>query len=196
MTLNEEDSRRAARSAFLATGIAAAGAAALIFLPKVRRALADTIDLAEDTARRWYGAAEEVAEEFTSRTAGRREPEPDARPDPATASDPPRPRKAASKPKASGGAPASPKKTAASKKAATKGGTTKATSPGHVNPCGQTVVRRVGKSPSWKGQYTYELACGDCGHHYGANGPDINRANGGDGRKCPECQGGRPGDPI
>lgn len=174
MTHHDEDSRRAARSAFLATGIAAAGAAALILLPKVRRALADTIDLAEDAAKRWYGAAEEVAEEFTSRTAGRRDPEPE----PAEPAPRPEP-KATTKPK--------PKP---------KSGTTKSTSPGHVNPQGQTVVRRVGKSPSWKGQYTYELTCGDCGHHYGANGPDIDRANGGEGRRCPECQDGKPGDPI
>lgn len=181
MTHHDEDSRRAARSAFLATGIAAAGAAALILLPKVRRALADTIDLAEDAAKRWYGAAEEVAEEFTSRTAGPREPEPEAQ----TSSEPePAP------------APTTKPKKATASKTRPKSGTTSSTSPGHVNPQDQTVVRRVGKSPSWRGQYTYELACGDCGHHYGANGPDIDRANGGEGRKCPECQDGKPGDPI
>ena len=173
----EDTSGRAARSAFLATGIAAAGAAALIFLPRVRRALADTIDLAEETARRWYGAAEEVAEEFAARTAGHREPEPD----PPMSQPPERAAKSEKAP---------------TKRASAKSGTTKSTSPGHVNPRGQEVVRRVGKSPSWKGQYTYELACGDCGHHYGANGPDIDRANGGEGRACPVCQDGKPGDPI
>ena len=190
MTHHDEDSRRAARSAFLATGIAAAGAAALILLPKVRRALADTIDLAEDAARRWYGAAEEVAEEFTARTAGRREAEPEASAEP-EAPEPPSPKAAAKPPRAKRSAASAPGAAAEIKPKAPR-----STSPGHVNPQGQTVIRRVGKSPSWKGQYTYELACGDCGHHYGANGPDIDRADGGEGRRCPECQGGKPGDPI
>lgn len=205
MTQYDDPSSRAGRSALLATGIAAAGAAALIFLPKVRRALADTIDLAEETARRWYGAAEEVADEFTARTAGRREAEPEADREPVR---PPRPKAAAPKaaapkaaaPKKAATKKATPKKAASkkgpAKKASAVGGTTRSTSPGHVNPRGQTVVRRVGKSPSWKGQYTYELACSDCGHHYGANGPDIDRADGGEGRACPKCQGGPEGDPI
>ncbi|MDA8017740.1 MAG: hypothetical protein MPN21_09855 [Thermoanaerobaculia bacterium] len=192
MTHHDEASSRAARSAFLATGIAAAGAVALILLPKVRRTLADTIDLAEEAARRWYGAAEEVAEEFTARTAGPREPESAEPGDQASettvaASD------AVDEPVANPSAEAT-KADVETKRA--KGRAASSTSPGHINPKGQKVIRRVGKSPSWKGQYTYELECGQCGHRYGANGPDIERANRGEGRACPVCQGGKPGDPI
>jgi hypothetical protein len=70
------------------------------------------------------------------------------------------------------------------------------TDEGHVNPNNQRVVRRVGLSPTLEGQYTYELECGQCGHRYGANGPDIDGAGAGRGRMCPSCQGGAPGDPI
>lgn len=175
MSRIEDKTERPAGSgrAVLATGIAAAGAAALILLPKVRRALAGTLDLAEDTARRWVGAADEVADAVSrSGPAGRKDAE---------AETPPQD---------------SAQKESAPKKAGPKRGTTKSTSPGHVNPRNQKVIRRVGKSPSWKGQYTYELECFECGHRYGANGPDIEGANGGEGRACPKCQGGKPGDPI
>jgi putative restriction endonuclease len=37
------------------------------------------------------------------------------------------------------------------------------------------------------GQYSYKLACGECGHIYGANGTDVFQ------KQCPECQGGKPG---
>lgn len=74
---------------------------------------------------------------------------------------------------------------------------------GHVNPQSQRVVRRVGPSPTLAGQSTYELEClrarsdgTTCGHRYGANGPDIDGAGAGTGRKCPACQGAAPGDPI
>jgi len=70
------------------------------------------------------------------------------------------------------------------------------TDPDHINPNQQRVVRSVGPSPTLDGQSTYELECLHCGHHYGANGPDINGAGAGIGRKCPICQGGAPGDPI
>jgi hypothetical protein len=53
------------------------------------------------------------------------------------------------------------------------------TDAGHINPRGQRVVRRVGKSPTLSGQYTYELECTHCGHRYGANGPDIDGAEAG-----------------
>lgn len=66
---------------------------------------------------------------------------------------------------------------------------------GHVNPQRQKVVRKVGPSPSFDGQATYELECLKCGHRYGANGCDIEGAGGGTGRKCP-CQGGAEGDPF
>lgn len=175
----EDAARKSARTAILATGVAAAGAAALILLPKIRRALAGTLDLAEETARKWYDAAEDAAEDFSARTAGRREPEPE---------------RAAPRPEAA--EPASKPRPAARARTRPRSGTTKSTSPGHVNPHNQKVVRRVGKSPSWKGQYTYELECFECGHRYGANGPDIEGAGGGAGRACPSCQGGKPGDPI
>jgi hypothetical protein len=63
---------------------------------------------------------------------------------------------------------------------------------GHLNPQQQRVVRRVGPSSSFAGQYIYELQCdrllpggAKCGHRYGANGCDINGAGGGSGRLCP-----------
>jgi hypothetical protein len=74
---------------------------------------------------------------------------------------------------------------------------------GHVNPQQQRVIRRVGPSNFFPGQYVYELECqrdrrggGICGHRYGANGCDIDGAGGGNGRQCPLCQGGTPGEPI
>jgi hypothetical protein len=69
---------------------------------------------------------------------------------------------------------------------------------GHLNPNGKEVIRRVGPSPTLRGQYTYELRCTHCQTRYGANGPDIDGAGAGTGRKCPNptCQGGSPGDPI
>ena len=79
----------------------------------------------------------------------------------------------------------------------------KSTVVGHVNPQQQRVVRVVGPSPTLWGQSTYELEClretpdgTKCGHRYGANGPDIDGAGAGSGRRCPACQGGAPGDPI
>jgi hypothetical protein len=71
-----------------------------------------------------------------------------------------------------------------------------ATDIGHINPRGQRVVRRVGPSPTVPGKYTYELECMNCGTCYGANGPDINGAGAGRGRRCPNCQDGVPGDPV
>ena len=69
---------------------------------------------------------------------------------------------------------------------------------GYVNKQGGRVVRRVGPSPSHPNQYTYEIECTnpDCGFHYGANGCDIDGANSGAGRRCPNCQGGTEGDPL
>ena len=162
MTKYDEESDRAARSAFLATGIAAAGAAALILLPKVRRALADTIDLAEEAARRWSDAAEDVAEEYTARTAGRREDDSEHVPEAPKAST--WPDTETPEPETSPESEASTKSGTAStstrsrkdfvagrgstKKIAATGGTTETTSTGHVNPKGQTVIRRVGKRGS------------------------------------------------
>lgn len=77
------------------------------------------------------------------------------------------------------------------------------TDEGHINPQNQRVIRKVGPSPTLPGQHTYELEClrpglagTACGHRYGANGPDIDGAGAGSGRRCPKCQNGSPGDPI
>lgn len=61
------------------------------------------------------------------------------------------------------------------------------TAPGFVNPHGQEVIQTTGKAGTDHGQYVYELKCQHCGLRYGANGSDIHE------RKCPACQGGRPG---
>jgi PHP family Zn ribbon phosphoesterase len=67
----------------------------------------------------------------------------------------------------------------------------KTTTPGYVNhPHGQVVIRNTGLPGNDHGQYVYQLGCSHCGHVYGANGSDIFE------RRCPECQGGRPGLPI
>ena len=39
-------------------------------------------------------------------------------------------------------------------------------------------------------QRIYVLRCDHCGYEYGANGSDAHE------RKCPRCQGGRPGLPC
>lgn len=74
------------------------------------------------------------------------------------------------------------------------------TQAGYVNRRGQRVIRRVRRSPSHSNQYTYEMECTSCGTHYGANGCDIDGANSGAGRRCPnpDCPngGGIAGDPI
>lgn len=72
------------------------------------------------------------------------------------------------------------------------------TQAGYVNQQGQRVIGRVGRSPSHPNQYTYEMECTHCGTHYGANGCDIDGANAGAGRRCPNqnCQNGTPGDPL
>jgi hypothetical protein len=64
------------------------------------------------------------------------------------------------------------------------------THPGYENLHGQVVVRDTGQPGTDHGQRVYELRCTHCGHVYGANGTDIHE------RKCPACQGGRPGIPL
>jgi Zn finger protein HypA/HybF involved in hydrogenase expression len=64
------------------------------------------------------------------------------------------------------------------------------TDPGFENPNGQVVVRHTGQPGTDFAQYVYELRCKHCGHVYGANESDIHE------RKCPACQGGRPGIPF
>ena len=77
------------------------------------------------------------------------------------------------------------------------------TNVGHLNPQQQRVVRRVGPSTSFAGQYVYELQCErllpsgtKCGHLYGVNGCDIDGAGAGTGRLCPSCQNGAPGEQV
>jgi hypothetical protein len=61
------------------------------------------------------------------------------------------------------------------------------TSPGYLNKNGQVTVRDTGIPGTDNLQRVYQLACSHCGDVYGANGSDIHE------RKCPKCQGGRPG---
>jgi Zn finger protein HypA/HybF involved in hydrogenase expression len=64
------------------------------------------------------------------------------------------------------------------------------TDPGYENRDGQIVVRNTRKQGTDFGQHIYELRCKHCGEVYGANESDIYE------RKCPACQGGRPGIPV
>ncbi len=61
------------------------------------------------------------------------------------------------------------------------------TEPAFMNPYGQLTIRNTGLQGTDHNQYVYQLACSHCGHIYGANGSDIHE------RRCPQCQGGRPG---
>ena len=67
------------------------------------------------------------------------------------------------------------------------GSTRATTETGFVNPNGQVTIRHTGSPGTDHNQYAYQLACSECGHVYGANGSDIHE------RKCPACQGGKPG---
>jgi hypothetical protein len=58
---------------------------------------------------------------------------------------------------------------------------------GYVNRNRQKVVRPTGLEGTDHVQKVYALRCGDCRTEYGANGSDIFQ------RKCPNCQGGKPG---
>ena len=58
---------------------------------------------------------------------------------------------------------------------------------GYLNRNGQMVVRPTGLAGNDHLQYIYVLRCRHCGNEYGANGSDIFQ------RKCPRCQGGKPG---
>ena len=69
-------------------------------------------------------------------------------------------------------------------------GASRATEPGFENRNRQTVIRTTGLAGTDHGQYVYVLRCGACGHEYGANGSDIFQ------RRCPRCQGGKPGLPY
>ena len=61
---------------------------------------------------------------------------------------------------------------------------------GFTNPNGQQVVQRTDRPGTDHLQVVYVLRCSECGRRYGANGSDIHL------RRCPGCQGGRPGLPF
>lgn len=61
---------------------------------------------------------------------------------------------------------------------------------GFKNRNGQENVRATGQPGTDYLQTVYVLKCTHCGTSYGVNGSDIHL------RKCPECQGGRPGIPV
>lgn len=66
----------------------------------------------------------------------------------------------------------------------------KTTAPGYENRNRQVVVRPTSLSGTDHLQKVYVLRCGGCGREYGSNGSDIHQ------RKCPYCQGGKPGLPT
>ena len=73
-----------------------------------------------------------------------------------------------------------------------RAGRAETTVPGYTNPNGQVVVRTGRPAGYSRRRYIYVLRCTrpDCGHEYGAGGPEIHR------RRCPQCQGGPPGRPY
>ena len=64
------------------------------------------------------------------------------------------------------------------------------TEPGYKNDNRQVVLRRTDYPGTDHNQYVYVLHCEECDNEYGANGSDIHQ------RKCPSCQGGKPGLPF
>ena len=61
---------------------------------------------------------------------------------------------------------------------------------GETNQNGQLLVCKTPiPSPNFRGQKVWIMECvkRKCGHWYGANGCDAHE------RKCPNCDGGRPG---
>jgi hypothetical protein len=58
---------------------------------------------------------------------------------------------------------------------------------GAVNRNGQICLGTRGVAGTDHLQLVYRLECGHCGLIYGANGSDVHE------RRCPGCQGGRPG---
>lgn len=61
------------------------------------------------------------------------------------------------------------------------------TVPGYRNGNDQRVVRTTGLPGNDHNQSIYVLHCDRCNTEYGANGSDIFQ------RRCPNCDGGRPG---
>jgi hypothetical protein len=68
----------------------------------------------------------------------------------------------------------------------------RSTSVGSVNRNRQIVLRKTDAPGNDHNQRVYVLAClnPDCRHQYGANGSDVFQ------RRCPNCQGGKPGLPV
>jgi hypothetical protein len=77
--------------------------------------------------------------------------------------------------------------TKASRYAAGTGTTTQI---GYINRNNQKYFGHRHQPGNDSGQYSYKLRCLLCDHEYGANGTDIFQ------RKCPKCQGGKPGIPY
>ncbi len=63
---------------------------------------------------------------------------------------------------------------------------------GYVNRNRQIVLRKSDEPGNDHNQRIYVLAClnPECRHQYGANGSDVFQ------RRCPDCQGGKPGLPV
>jgi hypothetical protein len=61
---------------------------------------------------------------------------------------------------------------------------------GYINKKNQKNIGHRHQPGTDHGQYSYKLQCLFCDHEYGANGTDIFQ------RKCPKCQGGKPGIPY
>lgn len=62
--------------------------------------------------------------------------------------------------------------------------------PGFKNPKEQVVVRNTDRAGTDLHQFVDVLRCEECGHEYGSNGSNNHN------RKCPKCQGGKPGLPF
>lgn len=60
---------------------------------------------------------------------------------------------------------------------------------GRINENGQELIRGTNLPGNHANQKLYVMRCTEpaCGHEYGANGADVWL------RKCPRCQGGKPG---
>ncbi|WP_411994820.1 HNH endonuclease [Agarivorans sp. DSG3-1] len=76
-----------------------------------------------------------------------------------------------------------------SKKKVWMNGSTKTTQIGFINRNNQKNLGTRGIEGTDHGQSSYKIKCQitNCGHEYGSNGTDIFQ------RKCPNCQGGKPG---
>ncbi|MFH1215586.1 MAG: hypothetical protein V1706_03690 [Pseudomonadota bacterium] len=69
-------------------------------------------------------------------------------------------------------------------------GTSTTTQIGYTNKKNQKNMGHRHQPGNDYGQLSYKLQCLFCGHEYGVNGTDIFQ------RKCPKCQGGKPGIPY